>query len=196
MRSTRHDWRRRKQRTSARHRGSRGLTLIETALATIIVGVGVLSIVVAQAAFHQQNVYSVQAATAARLGNEIRELTLSMPRHDPVTGKAYWGPEPNETTLDDFDDLDDFDGLIFSAELGNGPINSRREIIPNMNGWAQTILVDMVDVSNINQYYDVPEEPEDYPDDYVMRMTVIVTYQRPIDPEPLEITRVSWISPN
>ncbi|TVQ53370.1 MAG: hypothetical protein EA377_08155 [Phycisphaerales bacterium] len=172
------------------------MTLIETALATIIVGVGVLAIMVAQEAFHQQNMYSVQSATATRLGNEIRELTLNMPRHDPVTGNAYWGAEPNETTLDDFNDLDDFDGLIFSAELGNGPINSRREVIPNMNGWAQTVLVDMVNSSNINEYYPVPEDPEDYPEDYLMRVTVIVTYQGSTDPEPHEITRVSWISAN
>ena len=186
--------RRQRDRSPRRSPRRRGLTLIETALATIIVGVGVLAIMVAQEAFHQQNTHSVQSATATRLGNEIRELTLNMPRHDPVTGNAYWGAEPNETTLDDFNDLDDFDGLIFSAELGNGPINSRRQIIPNMNGWSQTVLVDMVNASNINEYYPVPEEPEDYPEEYLMRVTVIVSHQGAMDPEPREITRVSWIS--
>ena len=52
-----------------------GFTLIETALATIIVGVGVLAMVSAQAAFHQKNAWSTHASIATHLGNEIREMT-------------------------------------------------------------------------------------------------------------------------
>ena len=84
----------------------RGFTLIETALATIIVGVGVVAIVSAQQAFHIKNNWSTHASTATLLGNEIREMTLNLPRHDPVTGQAYWGSEPNETWVGDFDDID------------------------------------------------------------------------------------------
>jgi len=173
----------------------RGMTLIETALATIIVGVGVLAIVVAQQSFHNQNAWANHAATATRLGNEIREMTLNLPRHDPVTGRVFWGPEPNELTLEDFDDLDDFDGAVFSAALGNGPVNARRAIIPNMVGWSQTVRVDMVDPFDINSVFDVPEEVEDYPERYLMRVEVIVHYQPP-GGEIEEITRVSWIAPN
>ena len=91
-------------------RGPNGFTLIETALATVIVGVGVLSIVAAQQAFHKQNAWSTNASTATRLGNEIREMTFRLPRHDPVTGLILpWGPEDNELWVGDFDDLDDFD---------------------------------------------------------------------------------------
>ena len=50
-----------------------GFTLIETALTTIIVGVGVLAIVAAQSAFHQKNDWSSHASIAMHLGNEIRE---------------------------------------------------------------------------------------------------------------------------
>ena len=131
-----------------------GFTLIETALATVIVGVGVLAMVSAQQAFHQKNAWSTHASIATALGNEIRELTWSLPQHDPVTGDAFWGPEgDNETWVGDFDDLDDFDGagdgLIFSATLNNGPINARREIIPNMAGWSQTIRVFNLDPFHI-----------------------------------------------
>ncbi len=176
-----------------------GFTLIESALATIIIGVGVLSIVSAQQAFHQKNAWSTHVSTATWLGNEIREMTLNLPRHDPVTGDAFWGPEPDtEPTIFDYDDLDDFDGvggngLLFSAipvaGVVNGPRNSRREIIQNMDGWEQTIFVDQVDP------YDISSPPVD-PTFYLMRMTVVVTYQGPSDANPREVTTVSWIAPN
>jgi prepilin-type N-terminal cleavage/methylation domain-containing protein len=176
-----------------RSRSPRGFTLIETALATVIVGVGVLSIVAAQQAFHKQNSWSTHATIASRLGNEIREMTLVLPRHDPVTGTAFWGPEDNESEVDDFDDLDDFDGdgqgLIFAAALNNGPLNAMREQIPNMNGWAQIVTVENVDPFNI-------QDPQTDASTTMMRVEVLVTYQGPYDDQPREMTRVSWVAPN
>lgn len=178
-------------------RAARAFTLIETALAIVIVGVGVLAMMSAQAAFHQKNRWSTHASTATWLANEIRELTLPLPRHDPVTGKTFWGPEPTEMTVEDFDDLDDFDGedgegTIFSAALGNGPINARREVISNMAGWSQTVHVYNVDPQNIA----APPDPLLRGLTSMMRVEVIVHYQGPTDTAPVEMVRVSWISPN
>lgn len=171
----------------------RGFTLIETALATVIVGVGVLAMVAAQQGFHRQNGWSTHASIAMRLGNEIREMTLNLPRNDPVTGIAFWGAETNETWVGAFDDLDDFDGegdgLIFSAALGNGPINARREVIANMNGWAQEVYVYNVDPFDINSIQGDNSTS-------MMMVEVVVTYQAPGDDNPREMTRVSWIAPN
>ena len=173
---------------------------METALATIIVGVGVLAMVQAQAAFHQKNAWSTHASVATQLGNEIREMTWNLPQRDPVTGDAFWGPEGgNELWIGDFDDLDDFDGagdgLIFSAALGNGPINARREIITNMPGWSQTVRVFNVDPFNIS--FD-PDNPATFAPDgttTIMAVVVVVEYQGVNDPQPMEMTRVSWIAP-
>lgn len=170
----------------------RGFTLIETALATVIVGVGVLAMISAQQAFHQKNLWSTQASIAMRLGNEIRELTLNMPRFDPVAGPETWGPESNETALDAFDDLDDFDGedgegTVFSASLGNGPISSRREVIPNMEGWSQTVRV-----FNVEQF-DTTDEVEDGTTAFV-KVEVTIHFQGPNDEEPIEMTKVSWLA--
>jgi hypothetical protein len=172
-----------------------GFTLIETALATIIVGVGVLAIVSAQQAFHKQNAWSTHAATATRLGNEIREMSLNLPRHDPVTAAANWGPEANESWVGAYDDLDDFDGsdgsgLIFSADLDppNGPINARREVIPNMAGWSQ-----IVRVFNVSST-DITSVQADASTNTLM-VEVTVTFQGPNDQSPVEMTRVSWVAP-
>jgi hypothetical protein len=171
----------------------RAFTLLETALATVIVGTGVLAIVAAQQAFFRQNEWSTHASTAQRLGNEIRELTLHLPRHDPVTGMTFWGPESTEIDVTDFDDLDDFDGedgegTVFSAVLGNGPIGASGEPIPDMDGWSQRVFVEHIDPLNITQI--VADGASD-----LIRVRVIVEYQGVQDNAPREITRVTWIAP-
>lgn len=185
----------RRPRPSPRHR--LGFTLIETALAIVIVGVGVLAMMSAQQAFHRKNRWSTHASTATWLANEIREMTLALPRHDPVTSTSFWGPEPTEVSIADFDDLDDFDGedgegVIFSSALNNGPVNARREVIPNMDGWSQSVFVYNVDPQNIA----ADPDPSLDGQTSMMRVEVVVSYQGPTDPEPIEIVRVSWISPN
>ena len=180
-----------RRRTPRTHRG---FSLIETALATVIVGVGVLAMVSAQQAFHKQNHWSTHASIAERLGNEIREMTLNLPARDPVTGDAEWGPEINELWLGDYDDIDDFDGddgsgLLFSAAESNGPINGRREIIQNMVGWAQIVRVFNVDP------FDISGTPVADGSSTMMMVEVEVTYEGPSDTSPQTITTVSWIVP-
>ncbi|MFG0328729.1 MAG: hypothetical protein ACF8PN_02415 [Phycisphaerales bacterium] len=168
---------------------------METALAIVIVSTGVLSIIYAQQAFLQENDWSSRLSTATYLANEVREMTIRLPRHDPVTWTAYWGPEPNELNLEDFDDLDDFDGadglgLTYAALDATGPVNARREVIPNMQGWSQYIRVFNVDPMDIA----APGDPLMDGQTTMMRVEVVVSYQGPLDAEPGEITRVSWIS--
>lgn len=130
--------------TSSRHAAPRGraraFTLLEAALATLIIGVGVLAMVEAQQSFLQRNAWSTGGATATYLANELREMTRRMPRHDRFSGGLYfldpsdpsslrgWGPEPGEDAPEDLDDLDDFDGAVFgdATRLPEGFTMSRR----------------------------------------------------------------------
>ena len=185
-------------RAIRRPRRRYGFTLIETALATIIVGVGVLAMVSAQMAFHQKNAWSTHASIATHLANEIREMTWTLPQHDPVTGDAFWGPEgDNEASFQDYDDLDDFDGLgggmLFEPPFG--PINARREVIANMDGWSQTVRVFNVDPFNIVFDGDtlVGVEPDGTTN--TMAVEVTIHYQAPNVSEVTEMTRVTWIAP-
>lgn len=161
-----------------RRGGGRGFTLLETALATVIIGVGILALIEAQAAFSRHNDFSSASATGAYLCNELRERMRGLPRHDPVAGLYFassngqastlrgWGREDGEATPGDFNDIDDFDGLTFGVG-GDfpGPINSRSEVLAeigrdgqpvagpqgepmSMRGWWQVVAVEKVDPQN------------------------------------------------
>ncbi len=215
-----------------------GFTLIEAALATVIVGVGILAMVDAQQAFIKTNTWSSHAASGTFLANEIREMTRNLPKHDPVVGLSLdddggggsvlsgWGPNAAEFGLVDFDDLDDFDGITFSYVGTNGfddgdlpgPINAFGEVVPEIDvsgsivmdggveapmfGWRQTVVVEKVDpfdtsVVLADDYVEPAAgdfEGRDV-DEFPVRMTVIVTYQRAGALEAEEVARVTWIVP-
>ncbi len=185
-------------RTARTVRRTRGFTLIETALATIIVGVGVLSIVAAQQAFHQKNFWSTRSSTALVLASNIREATWDLPPHDPVTGCWDWGYEDNEVDGDGnpdpelWDDVDDFD-LDGGGTIFNPPIDARRMPITNMPEWSQIVRVTEV------HPFDINETEDDCMDSTaLMKVEVTVTYTHPGDPsaQPEEMTKVWWIVPN
>jgi prepilin-type N-terminal cleavage/methylation domain-containing protein len=152
---------------------ARAFTLLETLLALVIIGVGILAFIDAQSAFTRSNNWSSRAATGVLLANEIREMTRRLPRHDPVTGLALvtqggntvlqgWGRETGETAIDDIDDLDDLDGVVF-GDGGTfvGPVDAFGFIIPAVDnngvplpndqplvGWTQRVAVEKVDPYN------------------------------------------------
>jgi len=162
----------------------RAFTLIETALALVIIGVGVLALIEANQAFIHTNGWSTQAATATYLANEVREMMRRLPRHDPVTGLYFdsssgsqvlrgWGPETGELGANDFNDVDDFDGLKFAYNGTTGmadgdlpgPIDAFGSIIPEigndgaivldaqgnpepLQGWSQEVRVQKVSPFN------------------------------------------------
>ncbi len=154
-----------------------GFTLLESLMALVIIGVGVLAFVDAQSAFHRSNNWSSRAATGMLLANEIREFTRHMTRHDPTTGLSIvaggggptvvgWGREGGEVTVDDIDDLDDLDGVSFGiAGTFPGPIDASGNIVPEIElngaqrvdgegnavtllGWSQRVIVEKVDPYN------------------------------------------------
>lgn len=219
--------------TARASRGHGGFTLIEAAMATVIIGVGVVAMVEAQQAFIQSNAWSSHAATGALLAQEIRELTRNLPRHDPVNGLFItesplgedvlngWGPEAGETTVADFNDIDDFDGIIFS-DIGTpglddmdlpGPIDAFGNVIPEMTkdgevlldeqgavvpmrGWSQQVIVTKVDRFDTGAVLaDDARAAGVGVDRYPLRVEVIVTYNGTWSNGPEEVTRVAWIVP-
>jgi len=124
----------------------RGFTLLETALAMIIVMVGVVAMVEAHGSMMKANAWSSHEATATYLANEIRERMRPLPRHDPVSGLSLSsggsgppvvtgvGPETGETLPTDFDDVDDYDGATFGpGGTYDGPLDAFGRVIKDVD---------------------------------------------------------------
>lgn len=187
----------RNPQSAFRHRQRRGFTLIEAALTTVIISTGVLAILSAQQAFHRKNDWSQRIGTGMQLANELREMTMVLPLNDPITGSANLGPEETELTVADFDDLDDFAGVVAESGYGAGvtfdpPINALRQPIANMPGWSQKIEVANVLPDNISATTTQPLGTTE-----MVRVKVTVYYQSPQDAakeiEPRVITTLSWV---
>jgi hypothetical protein len=168
--------------------------LIEAALTTVIVGTGVLAIVASQQAYHKKNDWAQRTGTALLLANEIRELTLMLPLHDPLSGDVTLGAESNEPDIEDYDDLDDFAGVV-NAGIGAGltldpPINALKQEVADMTGWSQFVEVEGVLADNIGSSITSPIGSTE-----MVRVTVTVRYQSPQANSPLTITQLAWVVP-
>lgn len=116
-------------------RTSSGFTLIETAMATIIVGVGIFGMMSLFAACTNQNRESSEMTSAIMLANNLQEAMANLPFNDPVWGRTTFGPETGETVAT-WNDIDDFDGQTI-----NPPIDSLRKPITELSQYAQQVTV-------------------------------------------------------
>ena len=166
----------------------RAFTLLESALATIIIGVGVLAVMGLFEACTRQNRAGAAATTAMLLAGHIQEMMEGLPFCDPQTGRATFGPEKGET-LAFFNDIDDFDNQTF-----NPPIDSTRTSVPALSQYTQVVTIMPVypnqPSSNIDEAK--PEIPKTAYTGAV-RVRVKVLYRlRPTDP-PQEVYRAQCI---
>jgi hypothetical protein len=140
----------------------------------LLVGLAVASLMAANTALTMANGAGTDLSTAEFLLGEVRELTALLPVVDPETEVSTFGPETGEV-LADFDDLDDFDGAVFSP-----PINGERAILNNSAAFSQQVIVENVSASNFEQVVG------DHGSDFV-RVTVRVLLNSQ------EITSASWL---
>ena len=124
-------------------RYDRGFTIIEALIAIVLVGLAVASLVAANSSFTKSNGAAADLTTAEFLVEQLRELTAMLPVVDPQTGISTFGPE--EASLANYDDLDDFDGASFSP-----PINADRQPLNDFAAFTQQVTVQNVSSSNFS----------------------------------------------
>jgi prepilin-type N-terminal cleavage/methylation domain-containing protein len=123
-----------------------GFSLIEVLVAIILVGLAVACLVASNSSFTKANAAGTELSTAEFLSEQIKELTMLLPVVDPETEMSTFGPEGDEAILAAYDDLDDFDGAVFSP-----PINSERLVLNEFSGYTQQITVENVSAANFEQ---------------------------------------------
>lgn len=161
-----------------KHHQIAAFTLLETLVTIIVVGLGVVAIMGAQQAFHKQSDVAQRIGTGMLLANELRELMLVLPQHDPVTGSNTIGPETGETTVAAYDDVDDFSSATFDP-----PINALRQTVANMDNWSQSVAVEAASPDNLAADDLTVGETE------LLRVTVTVQYRQQT------VAQLAWIAP-
>ncbi|MHC4618311.1 MAG: hypothetical protein ACYTEQ_11225 [Planctomycetota bacterium] len=149
-----------------------GFSLVEVLLAVIFVGLAIVGLLAASASFTQVNAVGTDLSTAEFLVEQIKELTATLPVVEP-NDTGNFGPE--EATLAEYDDLDDFDGANFSP-----PINARREVLSNFPAFTQEVTVARVERTNFEQVTSDSSSP-------FVRVTVKVLLNSK------EISSTSWV---
>lgn len=171
-----------------RRRRAKGFTLAEAALATVIVGLGILSMVELFATCTTQNAAATRMTTALLLASHIQETMDGLPFNDPFTGSSHFGPEPGET-LATYNDVDDFDGARF-----NPPIDATRQTLPLQSQYTQLVSVMPVLTNQLN--VDTNESaPTISKSTYTgaVRVRVRILYQRTPADTATEVYRADWI---
>lgn len=188
-----------RMQTMHARRKQTGFTLIESALTTVIIGVGVLAIVAAQQAYVMKNDWANRTGTGLYLANEIRERVMYLPLHDPQTGLAHLGPEPGELIYANYDDVDDYAGNVSADGTGEGltispPIDALGRNIDGLDAWTQIVRVENVLPNNISSALTYPLGFRDVDRDMeTVRVTVEVQQTHPGDGQTRTITTLSWI---
>jgi prepilin-type N-terminal cleavage/methylation domain-containing protein len=146
-----------------RPRGRRGFTLIEAAMVTVIIGVGVVAMLQLLAAGTVSNSEGTELTTAINLANNIREMSIGLAYYDP-TDMAKVPPvydwNTKEATVKDYDNIMDLDGQTDTWNLASDPqtgyqvfsppIDVRRDPISNYSGWAQWVKVETVSANSVS----------------------------------------------
>lgn len=122
-----------------------GFTLIEAAIATVVVGMGIVALLHAMGAGTRVNHEGSSVTQAVFLGQEIREWTMQLPFSDLDPGDAGNPPGSDGSDSQVFvDDLDDLMNVTYSP-----PRDGQGYVIDGMDGWYQTISIEWKDPANL-----------------------------------------------
>lgn len=143
-----------------------GFTLIEAALATVIIGVGFVSMLQLYAACTMQNGAAAHRTAATLLATNIRERLADTPFHD----------------------LDALDGVTYSP-----PIDAQGNALSDMARYAQTIRVVPILPNKLSANTANPNEVPAGTYTGAVRITVQVQFQQASSSSLAEVYRVSWV---
>ena len=114
-----------------------GFSLIEVAVATAIIGIGVVALLTCVSAGTSANYEGRRLTQATFLAQEIREWTLRLPFRDPDPEEQDNPPGPDSSDPQVFvDDLDDLMDITFRP-----PRDGMGLAIYDMSDWSETLAM-------------------------------------------------------
>ena len=121
-------------------------TLIEAAVATLVVGLGVAAILVAVTSGTRANHAGKKLTEAVFFAQELREATLNLPFTDPETAHKDNPPGADAGDATEFaDDLDDLMDVTFCP-----PRDGQGQPIDCMPDWSQHVLLTWRNPANLS----------------------------------------------
>jgi len=90
----------------------KGFSLIEAVIATVLLGIAAASVLLPFSTGAAVQAEGTAHTLGAKIASDLMELIVSKPFHDPDGSTYYYnlGPDENEPTAADFDNIDDFHG--------------------------------------------------------------------------------------
>ena len=160
-------------------RRRRGFTLIESAIVTVIVGVGVVAMVQLLGAGSVSNAEGAEVTVALNLANNVREIACGLEARDPQDAATWSTKETNalgQKDVKQYDDILDLDDETFSP-----PLDVSRSPITSMSDWSQSVKVESVAQDNLSSTRpDTVTEPS-------ARVTVMIRHNDQL------VYETSWI---
>jgi type II secretory pathway pseudopilin PulG len=127
-----------------------GFTLIDVMIATVIIGLAVVSMMTLFTAGTQSQHTALQTTVALRLAKDVYEYSLTLP-HVTVPGTGI-------------NDIADLNGQTFGrgGVASSSVVGSTGNAIPGFSDWAQTVQVKDVDPGTLQDTSNstVPERPK------------------------------------
>lgn len=129
-----------------------GFSLIEAAIVTALIGLGVVALVQLLAAGSVSNLEAAELTTAVQLANNVQEMMATLPLFDPQQPTTW---SAKEASLGLYDNVTDFDGASI-----NPPVDASRNALSGMSDWTQVISVDSVSEGTLSSIVpDTATEP-------------------------------------
>ncbi|MCE5327960.1 MAG: hypothetical protein LLG01_16250 [Planctomycetaceae bacterium] len=129
---------------NTRRRGRGGFSLIEAAIATALLALGVTALMLAVQSGTAANGAGRKMTQAVFLAQEIREWALRLPFVDPQDPNNPPGPDGSSPQTF-VDDLNDLMNVTYSP-----PRDAYGSPMTDMTGWSQTITMTWRDPNNLS----------------------------------------------
>jgi type II secretory pathway pseudopilin PulG len=160
-------------RRPPRRRFARGFTLLEAGMVTVIIGIGVMSMLQLLAAGSVSNSDAAGITTAMTLASNVREMSLGLNYYDPdfpipdPEKPATWVWDRREASYVSYDNVTDLDGPLDTWDKASDPLTGYQKFSPPIDGtkkaivgydkWAQYVKVETVDPKKMRTV--LPHDP-------------------------------------